>query len=153
MKSTFYSRNPDEGIICHDTAEEAQADAQRFLDLCTMVAPAEGWPEGVKDVEWGALVPVERAGTSAASPSDYTLIPVSGGDGLDTAPIRARLEAATRGPWPANLQGIIRHRGLRSVYVATADATFIANAPTDITALLAENERLKAEIVRLGGAP
>jgi hypothetical protein len=49
---------------------------------------------------------------------------------LDLDPIKARLAAATPGPW---------------VYSCN-DAYLIANAPTDLAALVAEVERLRAAI-------
>lgn len=77
-------------------------------------------------------------------------------DELDA--IRERLAAATPGPWTADtyaeaiyaLDGAAvvsgsRWGGEASVFDHAPDADFIAHAPTDIAALLAEVERLCAE--------
>lgn len=87
--------------------------------------------------------------------------------------IKGRLAAITEWPWIAFCRSGVRHRmgitnkrlfddgdapevldvvelgedtgGIKS----EADAVFIANAPTDIARLLAENERLRSEVTRL----
>ena len=92
-------------------------------------------------------------------------------DELDA--IKGRLAAITEWPWIAFCRTGVRHRmgitnkrlfddgdapevldvvelgdnagGIKS----EADAVFIANAPTDIARLLAENERLRSEVTRL----
>jgi hypothetical protein len=88
------------------------------------------------------------------------------------AEIKARLAAATPGPWTANLQGnyvdvqterdkrLEQRRGWRHYLLeinlhfdfrekeysqASANAEFVANAPADIAYLLAEVKRLKKE--------
>ena len=94
---------------------------------------------------------------------------------IDLDAIRARLETATPGPWHLETAGtpagetawgevILRHHpasgagtpipGLRvmwggEVAVGRRNATFIAAAPTDISALLAECRVLRAENNRL----
>jgi hypothetical protein len=71
--------------------------------------------------------------------------------------IKARLEAATPGPWEndhANCVGVYKNEGwefdiceCESICTenANANADFIAHAPDDIAYLLAENERMRAE--------
>ena len=87
-------------------------------------------------------------------------------DPLDLAPIRARLEAATPGPWSEagsvpraivaahnadiNLLSLYTFGdgdGPYAVVASQDDAALIAHAPTDIAALLAEVERLQALVV------
>lgn len=76
----------------------------------------------------------------------------------DHAAIRARLEAATQGPWTATTHEATmndrseyrfgatdRPQVFRAV-VRYADAALIANAPADLRALLYENERLAAKV-------
>lgn len=72
-------------------------------------------------------------------------------DQLDA--IRARVKAATPGPWrasrwPSNNPGITEAWGLSGM-VTFADATFCGHAREDVPALLAEVERLKVEVERL----
>lgn len=79
-------------------------------------------------------------------------------DELDLEPIRARLEAAAPGPWEvAKVWGgdwffdgpYIWDNGPDNTGEPATDkanAVFIANAPTDIAALLAEVERLRKEV-------
>ena len=60
---------------------------------------------------------------------------------LDLEPIKERLAAATPGPWdfhiiPPEIGGM----------GTGADAEFIANAPEDIAALIAEVERLRGQV-------
>lgn len=69
---------------------------------------------------------------------------------LDLDAIRARLEAATPGPWePESEQDGDHETGYAdAIFIANAaDATLISNAPTDIAALVAEVERLRADSV------
>ena len=88
---------------------------------------------------------------------------------LDLDPIRARLAAATPGPWHAWDRGIGSevHVGAECVSETTqyercrdlndgfretfaeADAALIANAPADLAALLAEVERLREAVQRV----
>jgi hypothetical protein len=72
--------------------------------------------------------------------------------------IKKRLEAATPGPWPftGNVGGKLVTELVRALVddptVTTrydGDRRLIANAPTDIAALVAEVERLRAEMVPL----
>ena len=88
---------------------------------------------------------------------------------LDLDPIRARLAAATPGPWendgggevgqhwssPQPLASIVStevscmaycYGGSAAGVIRDEDADFIAHAPTDIAALLAEVERLRKHI-------
>ncbi len=70
-------------------------------------------------------------------------------DALDTEAIRARLEAATPGPWDAVMPsdgGPHRIYGIDggSSRLTPVDERFIAHAPTDVGALLDEVERLQA---------
>lgn len=73
------------------------------------------------------------------------------------AEIRARVLAATDGPWTNGAQGVIREipgqLSYRTIaeYVEGADAEFIAHARTDIVTLLDENAELseQLEAVRL----
>lgn len=74
---------------------------------------------------------------------------------LDLSAIRARLQAATPGPWqlrsgmqPYDELDTVEHSHGLSVCVCDStrfdrDADFIAHAPEDIRALLAEAERLR----------
>lgn len=75
----------------------------------------------------------------------------------DTAVIRERLEKATKGPWKIGAYDksclyiplgtaarLCRVDGIHEA--AQANADFIAHAPTDIDALLAENERLRIRV-------
>ena len=71
---------------------------------------------------------------------------------IDLEPIKARLEAATDGPWEIDPTAHDWAAGVRCLpcQVSVADtasveiAEFIAHAPTDIDALVAEVERLRA---------
>lgn len=74
---------------------------------------------------------------------------------LDLEPIKARLAAATPGPWESDIYpgsenwvyvGGVRGPGpsLELGADSSGDAEFITNAPTDIAALVAEVERLRA---------
>ena len=78
---------------------------------------------------------------------------------LDLEPIKERLTAATPGPWFADDDGGVSTEPHAYTMTSTPvvdtegcgmgnpkDATFIANAPTDITALVAEVERLEKEV-------
>jgi hypothetical protein len=78
---------------------------------------------------------------------------------LDLEPIKARLSAATPGPWKRYYAGIdldgeemwyVGHNGgtvtidgVAGDIPYTPDAEFIAHAPSDIAALVAEVERLR----------
>lgn len=81
---------------------------------------------------------------------------------LDLSAIKARVEAASLGPWQweaCTEDGMINEvgevlsaGGMHTegfVYVSDSDADFIAHARTDVPALLAEVERLRAEVERL----
>jgi hypothetical protein len=65
---------------------------------------------------------------------------------LDLAAIAARLRAATPGPWTMNERGMVcvveSGDWVADTYFSDTDGPFIANAPADIAALLAEVERL-----------
>lgn len=70
-------------------------------------------------------------------------------DELDTDAIRAREQAATEGPWATEPR--LSYTSIRSSdditradAVREADAEFIAAARTDVPALLAEVDRLRA---------
>lgn len=77
---------------------------------------------------------------------------------LDLDPIRARLAAATPGPWYSEWvpddDWIVVYGQPHGAYVCPevctltddADAEFIAHAPADIAALLAEVERLREQL-------
>ena len=83
---------------------------------------------------------------------------------VDTDAIRARLEAATPGPWAVGRHAeTLAGRGCPSychnihteegedvtrpcAWIGGADATLIAHAPADIAALLDEVERLQAHV-------
>jgi len=70
------------------------------------------------------------------------------------AEIRARLDAATPGPWTIEegsgederLVFVRTERGRLVRTIWMNDATFIANAPADLRALLDEVEALQAEV-------
>ena len=79
----------------------------------------------------------------------------------DRAAIRARLEAATQGPWTATTYEATmndrseyrfgatdRPQSFRAV-MRYADADLISHAPADLRALLDENEQLAAKIARV----
>ena len=82
---------------------------------------------------------------------------------LDLAAIRARVDAVDPAPWTTRRDHASQHlyvMGPRSSVADTgiaidaevrAHATFIAHARTDIPALLAEVERLRAEVDRFRG--
>lgn len=70
---------------------------------------------------------------------------------LDIEAIKGRLAAATLGPWEENraygsadIEAYGRTIACAVDYIEPEDAQFIAAAPTDIAALLAEVERLNA---------
>lgn len=73
-------------------------------------------------------------------------------ESLDLAPIKARLAAATPGPW--NLSGDCMTitqtshitRDVWTIPRSHDDMRLIAHVPTDIAALIAEVERLRALI-------
>lgn len=50
----FFSYDPDDGFELHATEDEAKARAQAAIDLYRDDA-ADGWPEEVDGVCWGAL--------------------------------------------------------------------------------------------------
>ena len=69
-----------------------------------------------------------------------------------TDEIRARLEAATPGPWERNNQhtkqrGIAGPLGLCATAWEDGDAEFIAHAPDDVTWLLSRVEELSDRIL------
>ena len=79
---------------------------------------------------------------------------------LDLDAIKARCEAATQGPWKVAEPGyrVARDDGtgflVASTFMATdsrdlPDATFIAHARTDVPALVAEVDRLRAELAEV----
>lgn len=77
---------------------------------------------------------------------------------LDLQPIKARLAAATPGPWEvessetvdgsfiANMGPIMIVPYFQGMAPMMADADLIAHAPTDLAALVAEVERLRTAI-------
>jgi hypothetical protein len=76
---------------------------------------------------------------------------------IDLAPIKARLAAATPGPWREGLNGGSsgittedEWRGMESM--VHAGRALIAHAPTDMAGLVAEVERLRAALVLAAGA-
>lgn len=81
---------------------------------------------------------------------------------LDLTPIKARLDAASPGPWSwgyvddtANPEALhssidlVAYAPDRTIKIGYPDATLIASAPADIAALIAEVERLRAEVESL----
>jgi hypothetical protein len=93
--------------------------------------------------------------------------PAPGQEPLDLAAIEARLKAATPGPWGYKA-GFLKHYvfsldaqedfgiSLQELHwndghevPAAANAQFIANAPTDIAALIAEVRRLRREVNKM----
>lgn len=74
---------------------------------------------------------------------------------MNLTDIRARLKAATPGPWRVGEKSRNVIQGIKILFLPTcwtrkkADVEFLANAPTDIAALLAEVERLTADKERL----
>ena len=80
---------------------------------------------------------------------------------LDLDPIRARLAAATPGPWEVDecseeTTVIVAGSDLTIIcselwqgWEGTQDAALIANAPTDMAALVAEVERLRESVQRV----
>jgi len=72
--------------------------------------------------------------------------------------IEARREAAAPGPWQEGQEGNLRVYGpdgqgtmsglIAEVFKGRANVRFIANAPTDISALLASHKALEAEVER-----
>ena len=77
------------------------------------------------------------------------------------AAIRERLAAATPGPWEARVEvhgvslvPLLTNKGHLAFAYGDGwgdDAEFIAHAPTDVAALLAEVERLRAELENADG--
>jgi hypothetical protein len=70
---------------------------------------------------------------------------------LDLDAIRARVDAATEGPWTADalagdLDAPSGYRVAEVLAWSDPDAEFIAHARTDVPALLAEVERLQARV-------
>ena len=81
---------------------------------------------------------------------------------LDLDPIRARLAAATPGPWervpaivsdtrPADCYDIWAADDWLCANIHHTDAALIANAPADMAALLAEVERLRETVAHVRG--
>lgn len=74
-------------------------------------------------------------------------------DSIDLDAIRARVDAATVGPWSVAEQTHGDWFGIQDEWLAlgsmfgSADAEFIAHARTDVPALLAEVERLREYVV------
>lgn len=79
---------------------------------------------------------------------------------IDLAAIKARVEAATPGPWEAQDDGEIFApeqdgwwpsvvRADMSTAASAEDAAFIASAREDVPALVAEVERLRGEVAEL----
>jgi len=72
---------------------------------------------------------------------------------IDLEAIKARCEAATPGPWEIKDRGHFaymsgpRHVGVGGRWLP-ADAAFISHAREDVPALIAEVERLRAEVAR-----
>lgn len=79
---------------------------------------------------------------------------------IDKQAIKARLDAATPGPWKHfvwDQEHLVRDGNGRCIVDAVGlslpNANFIANAPTDIGALLAEIERLEGELAKFKECP
>lgn len=77
--ATFYSHTPD-GFETHCSADDAAATAAGWLE------PDGEWPEDIEAVEWGVVLPIERAKQSdrVETPEGewdytctYTLAPVA----------------------------------------------------------------------------
>lgn len=70
---------------------------------------------------------------------------------LDLEAIKARAEAATPGPWECVGMGdvVTPTFVIQTTDRNPADGRFIANARTDVPALVAEVERLQAEVDEL----
>jgi hypothetical protein len=52
----FFSFDPCDDLVVHDTAEAACAAAQQYIDLYREDAAAEGWAEEVERVCWGMIL-------------------------------------------------------------------------------------------------
>lgn len=54
MTKRFFSYDPNDRMRFHNTAEEAQKEAQHAFDLYVQEA-CEGWDENVDEVCWGEI--------------------------------------------------------------------------------------------------
>lgn len=76
----FFSFNDDNGILFHDTAEEAKAAALEDLGYYRNEAKHDGeWPGEVDGVLWGQVLGMSRAIAQGSEPEsfDYELADVT----------------------------------------------------------------------------
>jgi hypothetical protein len=57
----WYVYDPIDGFSRYDSEEKAKAAAHRVMDEEAKNAPTDGWSEDIADLEWGEIVPHERA--------------------------------------------------------------------------------------------
>jgi hypothetical protein len=50
----FFSYDPDDGFLLHETEQKAKQHAQKLIDSYRDDAP-EGWPDEVEEACWGEL--------------------------------------------------------------------------------------------------
>lgn len=53
----WFSHDPGlDGLVLHDTKEEAEAAAQEYLDANQEIAGSDGWPEETGQICWGQIL-------------------------------------------------------------------------------------------------
>lgn len=68
----FFSFNEDNGILFHNTAEEAQAAALADLEHYRDEAKHDGeWPGEVEGVRWGQVLGMSRAIPQGSEPESF----------------------------------------------------------------------------------
>jgi hypothetical protein len=66
----FFSHDPGlDGLVLHETAEEAKAAAQEYLDANEEVASSDGWPEETNQICWGKVIGTADLISSEPDPS------------------------------------------------------------------------------------
>ena len=88
----FFSFNDDNGILFHDTAEEAKAAALAELEHYRDEANHDGeWTGAVEGVRWGQVLGMSRAVPQGGEPEsfDYELADVKPNTTNDRPPVRS----------------------------------------------------------------
>lgn len=91
----FFSFTDDNGILFHDTAEEAKAAALADLEYYRDEAKNEGeWPGEVEGVRWGQVLGMSRAIAQGTVPEsfDYELADVKPNTPDDRPSVRSITE-------------------------------------------------------------
>ena len=139
----------------YDAAMEAVDGPPRHVDAANIARSvlADHGIQLVADHGSVAMRPVVPSGAHPDAVSPVVSPAVGGPVELDLGPIEARLEAATPGPWEADGNGVHTRRGACVALTHFADhqrvdAEFIAHAPTDVRALVAEVRRLRGQVQR-----